>query len=101
MLIIYISNYSSKKYFTKTTYLQYFIIHKHFLYTNECNKNWKMLQLEQQLLYSEFQRKVFSIMTRLNLDNVIDPNLRRQLKFLSMPGPAALPQEQLSRVRIF
>lgn len=59
-----------------------------------------MLQLEQQLLYSEFQRKVFSIMTRLNQDNVIDPNLRRQLKFLSMPGPAALPHDQLSRVRI-
>lgn len=57
------------------------------------------MQLEQQLLYSEFQRKVFSIMTRLNLDNVIDPNLRRQLKYLSMPGPAALPREQLSRVR--
>lgn len=56
-------------------------------------------QLEQQLLYSEFQRKVFSIMTRLNTENVIDPNLRKQLKFLSMPGPAALPQDQLSRVR--
>lgn len=60
----------------------------------------KMLQLEQQLLYSEFQRKVFSIINRLNLENVIDPNLRRQLKYLSMPGPAALPQEQLSRVRV-
>lgn len=60
-----------------------------------------MLQLEQQLLYSEFQRKVFSIMTRLNLDNIIDPNLRRQLKHLSMPGPAALPPDQLSRVRIY
>lgn len=59
-----------------------------------------MLQLEQQLLYSEFQRKVFSIMKRLNMDNVIDPNLRRQLKFLSMPGPAALSPDQLSRVRI-
>lgn len=61
---------------------------------------FKMLQLEQQLLFSEFQRKVFSIMSRLNLENIIDPNLRRQLKFLSMPGPAALPQDQLSRVRI-
>lgn len=60
----------------------------------------KLLQLEQQLLYSEFQRKVFSIMTRLNLDNIIDPNLRRQLKILSMPGAAALPQEQLSRVSV-
>lgn len=59
-----------------------------------------MLQLEQQLLYSDFQRKVYSIMTRLNQDNVIDPNLRRQLKFLSLPGPAALPPDQLSRVRI-
>ncbi|KAL5242758.1 hypothetical protein ACI65C_010168 [Semiaphis heraclei] len=61
------------------------------------NEGTQIRALEQQLLYSEFQRKVFSIMTRLNLDNVIDPNLRRQLKFLSMPGPAALPQEQLSR----
>jgi len=59
-----------------------------------------MLQLEQQLLYSDFQRKVYSIMTRLNQNNIIDPNLRRQLKFLSMPGPAALPPDQLSRVRI-
>jgi len=60
-----------------------------------------MFQLEQQLAYAEFQRRVHNIVDKIDKWDIRDPELLRQLKHLSVVGTSVLPPDQLNRVSIF
>lgn len=67
---------------------------------------WKLLkfafllkfQLEQQVTYSDFQRKVHDIVNQINPDAIQNERTWRQLRYLATIGPTALPPDQLDRV---
>ncbi|XP_065226305.1 angiotensin-converting enzyme-like [Planococcus citri] len=53
--------------------------------------------LEQQLAYSEFQRRVHNIAEKIDKWDIRDLELLRQLRYLSVVGPSVLPPDQLNR----
>ena len=55
-------------------------------------------QLEQQLAYSEFQRRVHNIVDKIDKYDIRDRDLLRQLRYLATVGPSVLPPDQLNRV---
>lgn len=55
-------------------------------------------QLEAQLQNSELQRAVRETLNQVDLNLVDNPDLARQIRLLSVIGPAALPPDQLDRV---
>lgn len=55
-------------------------------------------QLEQQLAYSEFQRRVHNIVDKIDKWDIRDRDLLRQLRNLAAVGPSVLPPDQLNRV---
>lgn len=57
-----------------------------------------MLQLEAQLQNSELQRAIRETLNQVDLNLVENPDLARQIRLLSVIGPAALPPDQLDRV---
>lgn len=59
-----------------------------------------MFQLRAQLAYAEFQARVRTLVSKIEKDRVGDPRLWRQLRHLSVIGPAALPPDQLDRVSL-
>lgn len=55
-------------------------------------------QLNAQQLYSDFQHGVWELFTRVRNANIPDITTYRQIRFMSVVGPAALPPDQLDRV---
>jgi len=50
------------------------------------------------LEYAEYQRAVWQILNKVAREQVPDRQIWRQVQFLSVIGPAALPPELLDRV---
>jgi len=50
------------------------------------------------LEYAEYQRAVWQILNNVTREQVPEQRIWRQVKFLSVIGPAALPPELLDRV---
>lgn len=65
------------------------------------NCNYVCLQLEAQLRYTEFQSRVRHLVTQIEEEQVVEPMLWRQIRYLAVIGPAALPPDQLERVTGF
>ncbi|KAG8234713.1 hypothetical protein J437_LFUL014330 [Ladona fulva] len=53
--------------------------------------------LSAQTEYSHFQRAVWDLLKGLSREDVVDPDLWRQVRLLSVVGPAALPVDKLDR----
>lgn len=51
-------------------------------------------------MYADFQNQAWYLISRIDKDNIRDPVIRRRLRYLSVVGPAALPPDQLDRVKI-
>ncbi|XP_046420829.1 angiotensin-converting enzyme [Neodiprion pinetum] len=66
-------------------------------YETNVNEFTQSQALEAQQLYSEFQNQAWQLISRLNINGIRDPTIRRRLTFLSIVGPAALPPGQLER----
>lgn len=79
-------------------------MHKIILKTilNKTN-NYKILfffQLSAQQTYSEFQHEIWDLLNKNgNFNNIADSQTYRQIRYYSVIGPAALPPEELDRVR--
>lgn len=56
--------------------------------------------MEAQHQYSQFQNEAWQLISRININSIRDPTIRRRLTFLSVVGPAALPPDQLDRVSL-
>jgi hypothetical protein len=67
---------------------------------NTGHHNWRCIifQLLAQLEYAEYQRAVWQILNKLTREQVPEQQIWRQVQFLSVIGPAALPPELLDRV---
>ncbi|XP_054281363.1 angiotensin-converting enzyme-like [Macrosteles quadrilineatus] len=61
------------------------------------NEVTQLEALRAQLAYAEFQARVRTLVSKIEKDRVGDPRLWRQLRHLSVIGPAALPPDQLDR----
>lgn len=59
------------------------------------------MQLQAQQLYSDFQHEVWNLLIKVGRDQVPDIQTWRQIRLLSMIGPAALPPNELDRVSTF
>jgi hypothetical protein len=57
-----------------------------------------MFQLLAQLEYVDYQRAVWEIVNKITREQVQEGPIWRQIRFLSVIGPAALPPELLDRV---
>lgn len=51
-----------------------------------------------QQRYAAFQREVWEVLKRIDLNRVRDPRFVRQLTFLKLVGPSALPIDEYDRV---
>ena len=58
-----------------------------------------LFQLEGQLIYTEAQARVRDVVCKIPQERVKDTNLWRALRQLQVIGIAALPRDQLDRVR--
>jgi hypothetical protein len=68
------------------------------LHLHENLLNLVFLQLLAQLEYTDYQRAVWGILNKVSRDQVQEGRIWRQIQFLSVIGPAALPPELLDRV---
>jgi hypothetical protein len=66
--------------------------------TRHHNSDCTIFQLLAQLEYADYQRAVWQILNRVTRDQVPERQIWRQIQFLSVIGPAALPPELLDRV---
>lgn len=55
-------------------------------------------QLDAQRLYADFQYQAWLLISKIDVNSVRDPIIRRRLRYLSVVGPSALPPDQLDRV---
>lgn len=51
-----------------------------------------------QQRYSEFQRELWEKVQTIDKSRIFDDNLYRQVRFMSIIGPNALPPDQFDRV---
>lgn len=66
------------------------------LHSNRC----VIFQLLAQLEYADYQRAVWEVLNKVRREQVPEGQIWRQIQFLSVIGPAALPPELLDRVRL-
>lgn len=59
-----------------------------------------MRQTAAQQRFSDFQRHLWEQVQTVDKNRVLDDGIYRQLRFLSVIGPNALPADQLDRVRV-
>ena len=52
-------------------------------------------------MYSDFQHGVWELLSKVGNGNIPDIATYRQIRFMSVVGPAALPAEELDRVSEF
>lgn len=57
-------------------------------------------QLDAQRLYADFQYQAWLLISRIDINSVQDPIIRRRLRYLFIVGPSALPPDQLDRVNV-
>lgn len=60
---------------------------------------WNFQILAQQR-YSEFQRELWEKVQTIDKSRIFDDKLYRQVRFMSIIGPNALPPDQFDRVSI-
>ncbi|XP_066994764.2 angiotensin-converting enzyme [Anabrus simplex] len=68
-----------------------------WLYETNISPDTQLNAVRSQLEYGDFQRALWDIVRKIPADQLQDPRLARQLHFLSVVGPSALPPEQLER----
>ncbi|XP_015174852.1 PREDICTED: angiotensin-converting enzyme [Polistes dominula] len=66
-------------------------------YETNVNEYSQLQALEAQQLYSDFQNQAWQLISRIDINNIRDPIIRRRLRYLSVVGPSALPLDQLDR----
>ncbi|XP_071443232.1 angiotensin-converting enzyme [Hetaerina americana] len=66
-------------------------------YETDVGEETQLAALSAQAEYSHFQRAVWDLLKTLKREDVGDPDLWRQVRLLSVVGPAALPLEKLER----
>lgn len=55
-------------------------------------------QLDAQRLYADFQLQAWLLISKIDINAIRDPVIRRRLRYLFVVGPSALPPDQLDRV---
>ncbi|KAI4493970.1 hypothetical protein M0802_009346 [Mischocyttarus mexicanus] len=66
-------------------------------YETNVNEYSQLQALEAQQLYADFQNQAWQLISRIDINNIRDPTIRRRLRYLSVVGPSALPLDQLDR----
>lgn len=66
-------------------------------YETHINQATQLEALQAQQLYSDFQHEVWNLLIKVGRDQVPDIQTWRQIRLLSMIGPAALPPNELDR----
>ncbi|KYQ52124.1 Angiotensin-converting enzyme [Trachymyrmex zeteki] len=66
-------------------------------YETNVNEYTQLQALDAQRLYADFQYQAWLLISRLDINSVRDPIIRRRLRYLSVVGPSALPPDQLDR----
>nr|XP_050869906.1 angiotensin-converting enzyme isoform X1 [Vespula vulgaris]XP_050869908.1 angiotensin-converting enzyme isoform X1 [Vespula vulgaris] len=66
-------------------------------YETDVNEYTQLQALEAQQLYADFQNQAWQLISRIDSNNIMDPIIRRRLRYLSVVGPSALPLDQLDR----
>ncbi|KAF5275952.1 hypothetical protein FQA39_LY00748 [Lamprigera yunnana] len=61
------------------------------------NQATQLEALNAQQVYSQFQHELWNLLNKVGIERSPDPLTFRQLKFLSVVGPAALSPDQLDR----
>uniref|UniRef100_A0A8D8R5L9 Angiotensin-converting enzyme n=1 Tax=Cacopsylla melanoneura TaxID=428564 RepID=A0A8D8R5L9_9HEMI len=72
-------------------------VHAQWDFETNVNEVTQLKALEQQVQYSDFQRKVHDIVNQINPDVIQNERTWRQLRYLATIGPTALPPDQLDR----
>lgn len=57
--------------------------------------------MDAQQRYALFQRGLWQLISGVGRQRITDPQIWRQLRYMSVIGPSALPPDQLDRVNIY
>ncbi|XP_018340151.1 PREDICTED: angiotensin-converting enzyme-like [Trachymyrmex septentrionalis] len=66
-------------------------------YETNVNEYTQLQALDAQRLYADFQYQAWLLLSRIDINSIRDPIIRRRLRYLSVVGPSALPPDQLDR----
>ncbi|KAG5347475.1 ACE enzyme, partial [Acromyrmex charruanus] len=66
-------------------------------YETNVNEYTQLQALDAQRLYADFQYQAWLLISRIDINSIRDPIIRRRLRYLSVVGPSALPPDQLDR----
>ncbi|XP_012539673.1 angiotensin-converting enzyme [Monomorium pharaonis] len=66
-------------------------------YETNVNEYTQLQALDAQRLYADFQYQAWLLISRIDLNSIRDPIVRRRLRYLAAVGPSALPPDQLDR----
>ncbi|XP_077271892.1 angiotensin-converting enzyme Ance-3 [Temnothorax americanus] len=66
-------------------------------YETNVNEYTQLQALDAQRLYADFQYQAWLLISRIDVNSIRDPIIRRRLRYLSAVGPSALPPDQLDR----
>ncbi|KAM0736170.1 Angiotensin-converting enzyme [Formica fusca] len=66
-------------------------------YETNVNEYTQLQALDAQRLYADFQYQAWILISRIDINSIQDPIIRRRLRYLFIVGPSALPPDQLDR----
>ncbi|XP_050452522.1 angiotensin-converting enzyme isoform X2 [Cataglyphis hispanica] len=66
-------------------------------YETNVNEYTQLQALDAQRLYADFQYQAWLLISRIDINSIQDPIIRRRLRYLFIVGPSALPPDQLDR----
>ncbi|CAL1685998.1 unnamed protein product [Lasius platythorax] len=66
-------------------------------YETNVNEYTQLQALDAQRLYADFQYQAWLQISRIDINSIQDPIIRRRLRYLFVVGPSALPPDQLDR----
>ncbi|XP_011700493.1 PREDICTED: angiotensin-converting enzyme [Wasmannia auropunctata] len=66
-------------------------------YETNVNEYTQLQALDAQRLYADFQYQAWLLISRIDINSVRNPIIRRRLRYLGAVGPSALPPDQLDR----
>ncbi|EFN73268.1 Angiotensin-converting enzyme, partial [Camponotus floridanus] len=66
-------------------------------YETNANEYTQLQALDAQRLYADFQYQAWLLISRIDINSIQDPIIRRRLRYLFVVGPSALPPDQLDR----
>lgn len=61
---------------------------------------FSFIQILAQQRYSQFQRELWEKIQTIDKSHIYDDNLYRQVRYMSIIGPNALPPDQFDRVSL-